>query len=133
MQRDMDMVRDIMLEIETGKKVFEVRSDDTSRILMVEELGMSREEADKLEHHLKLIQNRGLAEFTRTGGGGWIVDEITWAGHDFLDSVRDSEIWAQTKVGAEKAGGFTFDIIVAVAKGLIRTKLEKHTGVQIDL
>lgn len=136
MKRDMDLIRDILLAIEDGQGVFDIRSDETSHALGLgsdELTGMNQEEADRWEHNLGLIEQRGLVRFQRSGGGAWCVDEVTWEGHDFIDSIRDPEIWAQTKVGARKAGGFTFDIIIAVVKGLIKTKLEKHTGVQIDL
>ena len=58
---------------------------------------------------------------------------LTWDGHDFLDSVRDEEIWRRTKEGAKAAGGFTFDIIKDLAKGLIKTQIKKHTDVDLDL
>jgi hypothetical protein len=58
---------------------------------------------------------------------------LTWAGHDFLDSVRDSEIWRATKEGAQKAGGFSLELLAALAKGLIKKKIEQHTGIQLDL
>jgi Hypothetical protein (DUF2513) len=54
-------------------------------------------------------------------------------GHDFLDSIRDPEIWRKTKEGAEAAKGFSFDLLKALAKGLIKTQLEQRTGVKLDL
>ena len=56
---------------------------------------------------------------------------LSWAGSDFLDSIRDEEIWKNTKAGAAKVGGFTFDLIKQLASGLVRTQLEKHTGVKL--
>jgi hypothetical protein len=56
---------------------------------------------------------------------------LSWAGDDFLDSVRDPEIWRQTKEGAKKAGGFTVELLGDLAKGLIKTQIKKHTGVEL--
>ena len=56
---------------------------------------------------------------------------LTWAGHDYLDAVRDPEIWKQTRAGAEKVGGFTIDLLKELAKGLIKKKIEEHTGVKL--
>lgn len=133
MQRDTDMIRDLLLEIEAGKEYYQVLSDKDCELHGLEKHGLTDNEVDKIEHHLNLINDRRLVEFTKADEGRWIVDKITWEGHDFIDSVRDSAVWAQTKAGVEKAGGFTFDVIVALAKGLLKTKLEKHTGLQIDL
>jgi hypothetical protein len=57
--------------------------------------------------------------------------ELEWAGHDFLDSVRDPEIWAKTKQGAETAKGFTVDLLKDLAKGLVKKQIEDYTGVKL--
>lgn len=133
MQRDMDFIRELLLEIENGKRVFDTSSDKCSIALGVEPTGLSDEEAKKLEHHLDLLQTRELVEFHRSLGGAWSVQKITWDGHDLIDSIRDEEIWKQTKEGAKKAGGFTVDLIVALAKGFAKKKIEQHTGISIDI
>lgn len=56
---------------------------------------------------------------------------LTWAGHDFIDSVRDPETWAKTKKTAAGAGGFTVDLLKDLAKGLIKKKIEEHTGIKL--
>ena len=63
----------------------------------------------------------------------WSAVRLTWDGCDFLDSVRDDEIWRQTKDGVTKAGGFSLDLMKALAKGLIKKQIETHTGVELDL
>lgn len=52
---------------------------------------------------------------------------------DFLDTIRDPSIWRETKAGAKKAGGFSLDLLKALAKGLVKKKIEQHTGVELDL
>lgn len=132
MKRDMDLIRQILLEIEAGKRVFDIRSDEMSRALGIEEEGsMSREEADKWDYHLNLVDEAGLVEFRRLGGGGWFVEGITWSGHDFLDSVRDPDVWDRTKAGALQAGGFTVELLKDLAKGFIRKQIEDRTGISL--
>lgn len=136
MQRDFDLIRDILIEIENGKKFYEIRSDSTSDALGLggdDLTGMTDEEADKWNHNLGLIQKHGLVELQQSNGGVWLVEGMTWKGHDFLDSVRDPEIWLQTKEGVKQAGSFSFEIVVAIAKGFIKKKVEKHSGIEIDL
>jgi Hypothetical protein (DUF2513) len=58
---------------------------------------------------------------------------VPGAGHDFVDSVRDDSIWREAKDGAKKAGGFSLELLGALAKGLLKKKIEQHTGVEIDL
>ena len=67
------------------------------------------------------------------GGKSWLDIELTWTGHEFLDNIRDSEIWNQTKAGAEKLGGFSLELVGSLAKGFVRKKIEQHTGVELDI
>lgn len=47
---------------------------------------------------------------------------ISWAGHEFLDKVRDPEIWRKTKEGASRVGSWSVKFLGELAAGLIRTK-----------
>lgn len=132
MKRDMDLVRSILLEIEGGKEWFDTVSDESAAALGKEGSGLSREEADRLEYHLTLIEDAGLAEFTKVGEG-WLADRLTWQGHDFTDSIRDEEVWRRTKEGASAAKGFTFELLGALAKGYLKKKIEDATGIAVDL
>lgn len=40
MKRDMDLIRQILLEIEAGKRVFDIRSNEMTRALGMEEEGV---------------------------------------------------------------------------------------------
>jgi hypothetical protein len=53
---------------------------------------------------------------------------FTWAGHDFLDSIRDEDIWRKTKMHAEQVGAWTVDTLVGLAKAFIKAKLKASTG-----
>ncbi|WP_126941637.1 DUF2513 domain-containing protein, partial [Xanthomonas sp. BRIP62409] len=50
---------------------------------------------------------------------GW---RITSDGHDFLDSVRDPEIWRKTKSGAGQLGSWTVRMLAEMASGYVRAK-----------
>lgn len=128
MKRDMDYVRDLLLKIE-GDSVMgleDLLSDNASK-----------DEIEKLEHHMTMLVDQtnlvSGVEAHSMSGKNWLNIALTWQGHDYLDSIRDPEIWDKTKKGATAAGGFTLDILSALAKGLIKQKLKQHTGVEIDL
>ena len=46
-------------------------------------------------------------------------------------SVRDDAVWRKTKEGALAAGGFTFELLASLAKGLVKKQIEKHTGIEL--
>ncbi|SDQ17177.1 DUF2513 domain-containing protein [Pseudovibrio sp. Tun.PSC04-5.I4] len=131
-KRDMDLVRDLLLKIESGEKVFEITSDEESAILGCDPIGMSQEEAHKLEYHLRLLDDAGLIVGLSIAGGGHVyIERISWAGHDFLDSVRDEEIWKKTKEGATKIGGFTVEMLTGIAKAFLKIKAKELLGVEL--
>jgi hypothetical protein len=133
MKRDMDLIRELLLKIEAGQNTFAPISSDMAAALGIPiEEPMSREAAERLAGHLELLEQGGLIEIeARMGAGTYHIGAITWAGHDFLDSVRDPKIWEKTKSGAEAAGGFTVDLLKDLAKGFIRKQVEEHTGVKL--
>ena len=86
--------------------------------------------------HLQLMLDNGLIEakdWSTWSSKAFGMVRLTWAGSDFLDSVRDPEIWRKTKDGVKAAGGFSLELIKALATGLIKKKIEQHTGVKLDL
>jgi hypothetical protein len=53
---------------------------------------------------------------------------LTWSGRDYLEAVRNPDIWRKTKEGAEAAGGLSVDVLKELALGLIKRQAKKHTG-----
>lgn len=128
MRRDMDLIRTLLLRLEElhqtiGTIHFDFDDDD---------LRFEGYDPIIVALHIKLMAEGGLIEAKVTGQGAAMFNSITWAGSDFLDSVRDDQIWRRTKEGLNQAGGFTLDIAKSLAKGLVKKQLEKLTGVSVD-
>ena len=98
MKRDMDLVRQVLLQVEAqqGPLEWRVRSEE--------------DVPDPLLYHLELAIEAGLVEGKiREAGnrnnpyGAW-VERLTWEGHDFLDAVRNDTVWAKTKATMKEKG-----------------------------
>ena len=136
MKRDLELFRDMMLMIElTERRPIE---GSPWQSLGVE----GRSHSDVLYHARMLLEQGYLYEdacnFQAGDGDGVSVfkfraDAMTNAGHEFLESVRDPEVWRKTKNRAEKIGSFSIDLVSALAKGLIKKKVRDYTEVEIDL
>lgn len=127
MNRDMDLVRLILLEVaEKGVIPYQ----------MMEPLAVEGYPADLVNYHIWMLEGAGLIEAVDLTSHGHFECRprcLTWHGHEFLDSIRDPEVWHQTKAGAAAVGGFSLDLLSALARGLIRRKIEEHTGITLDL
>jgi hypothetical protein len=127
MKRDMDFVRELLLKIEKIDK-----PPSLQELLCA---NANEAEYEKLAEHLSMLIDEaefvsGIPLHTMLAKN-WTDLRLTWKGHDFLDSVRDPEIWEKTKKGVEGAGGFTVDLLKDLAKGFIKKQIEEHTGVKL--
>lgn len=127
MKRDMDLVRELLLAIENDPKY-----DGTIKWMPdgPEDLGITGHSFEEFAYHLTMMIDAGLIE-GKAGMQMPIFSKLTWDGHDFLDTIRDPVIWMQTKDGVKKAGGFSLDLLKALAKGFLTKKIEEHTGIQL--
>jgi hypothetical protein len=132
MKRDKDLVRAILLKLEEQIGLHGVTYNFN---FLTQKLSVPGYTDDmEVYTHLKmLVEDSPYVEGRIALSGEIIVKAITWSGRDFLDSIRDPTIWEETKKGAEKVGGFSLELLGALAKGLIKKKIEEHTGVQLDL
>lgn len=127
MKRDMDLLRLLLLQLEgidqDGKSIYHFHSDDIT---------IDGYTWDQVSYHYDLAVEADLID--QGGSGvmqGILFKRLTWSGHDFVDAVRDDDIWKRTRQGATAAGGFSLDLLKDLAKGFIRKKISEHTGVEI--
>lgn len=129
MQRNMDLIRELLLKLEA----IPMRPGEITSITPdAEEIAVPGYTTDQIDYHLSQISK---AEFIDEGGARPMVGVgfrcLTPAGHDFLDSVRDPETWAKTKKAAARAGGFTINLLKDLANGFIKKQIEEKTGIKL--
>ncbi len=124
MKRDMDLVREILLRVEEADK--ECGMED----LLPE--GVSEDETRKYEYHLDMLVNQtGFVtgvNISGLSGETWIDLKLTWNGHEFLEAVRDPEIWRRAKEGAKKVGSASIDFLWEAAKAYARHLAKEKLG-----
>ncbi len=129
MKRDPDLERQILLAIEandpqTGSDIdlssFESHSDRqlSYQVMLLHEAGLIK------AHEIPDESDAPL---------WWMPERLTMAGHEYLDSIRDEEAWRRTKEGALAVGSFSLEALGALARALVREKIRKHTGLEVDL
>jgi hypothetical protein len=127
MQRDMDYVRDLLLKIEGASADI-----DSSDLL---DAKATKDEVDKLNYHLVLlIDEAGFAkgiDAHSMQGKHWLSVSLTWKGHEFLDTIRDPDIWRETKAGAKKVGSSAVEFLWELAKGYAKQLAKKELGIDI--
>jgi hypothetical protein len=91
MKRDMDLVRELLLKLEAEPL------DGNLWRLDPDDLGISGRTREEISYHLEQLISGGLLDAERELSSQFNARKLTWAGHDFLDSVRDprTRIWCR--------------------------------------
>lgn len=118
MERNIDLCRKILLEIE---------KNDTGR--PISNLKIENHSLKETKYHCKMLyEEKLITNYRNYLHDNFAVGELTWAGHDFLDKIRDENVWNKVKEIITKNGSeITIDVIKVVATDVI-TNLIK--GVQ---
>ena len=80
-------------------------------------------------YHSALLIEAGLVDGNIVEGStgfpeGTVMRRLTWAGHEFLDAVREDSIWNKVKQKVIKPGAsWTFGLLVEYAKAEIKHQL----------
>ncbi len=105
MKRDMDLIRDILLRIESSN----IPETEVARS------PFNGYDDSLVTYHMGLLYDAELItaiEAHTTGGNNYIPTGLTWSGHEFLDASRNNDVWTKAKdYIASKGGGMTFDIL----------------------
>lgn len=82
-------------------------------------------EYDKNEsiYTLKKMVEAGYIQATFPNNIDFVIEDITYSGHQFLDNIRDPEIWSKTKVAASKVAGVSLSVIGELASSFVRQSI----------
>jgi hypothetical protein len=125
MIRDMELVRALLLQIEA------VHEKASWKDLTPKD---DEAEAGRVLAHLKLIEEAGLTKSIVVNVQGNRLPqaiELTWDGHEFLDSVRDTEVWRRTKSGAAKMGTAGLQLMLEMGKAYAKQVAQERLGLQL--
>jgi hypothetical protein len=115
-KRDMDLVRTILLKIE------EDGDPELRQVPTIEGF-----DEGTVTSHVALLMDAGLVsaiDASTLGSEDYIEIGLSWAGYEFLENVRDPEIWRTTKSRAAKVGSFSLSVIADIAKAAIVAKMQ---------
>lgn len=116
MKRDDDFIRSLLFEIEQSEEPY---------LLAPLKLAPSPEEL-KRYMHAKWLSDAGLLIEEKRG-----VFRITNQGHDYLNAIRNDNIWNKTKYAASSAGGVGLGMMKDIAVSYVKQELSDRLGIKI--
>jgi Hypothetical protein (DUF2513) len=120
MKRDMDLIRTILLKVETDETL-----SGSFQAVNAATFGITdHTDAEVIYHLVMLVEGGFLAGNIKLAGTGQIViSKLTWNCHEFLDDIRDPEIWRKTKERAKSVASVGLGFLWEIAKAEVKTKL----------
>lgn len=117
MRRDMDLVREILLAVESYPHGY------APQTLSIE--GYTQEQ---IGYHAYLLLQAGLVEglnrnLDQAPSPSAIIINLTWSGHEFLSSSRSPTVWMQAKQVMAKVGDGSFGVWQSVLTELVKHSL----------
>ena len=125
--RDLNRMREILLKVASD----DLKEFGDGWVLTGNEPFFSGTDAYQID---LLVQAGFLETCGRETSDSKVQDRVrvTNLGHDYIDAIRDEGIWAKTKeVVKESGGSATIEIVKALAIGLLKNKISKHTDIDI--
>lgn len=120
MKLDYDCVRNILLTVESlecGKSL--CRENYASFELL------KNYDEERISYTVKRLVEAGYVPKTSVteviAGIIYSVDELTWDGHQYLDCIRDKEIWEKTRKKAAVFDSVPFKTLSEIALYVIRS------------
>lgn len=124
MKRNWDTIRDILIRLE------EMPPEKAGLQLS----DFSSENLHELAYHVELLIEAGLihGQMSKTLGRGvpcFIIQRLTWEGHEFVDAIRSDTVWQKAKTSFVKEGlSMTFDLVKSIATDIATGYLKSTIG-----
>lgn len=125
MKLDRDLIRAILLDVEA-------RPPTQFQSTAVELDGWTEEE---IGYHLMILGEAGYLEVEDVGYLGrelaFEATRLTYGGHEYVDTIRDPEVWRRTKDAAGKVGSSGLQALLEIGKAMGKQIIRERLGVDI--
>ncbi|KKI55433.1 hypothetical protein UF72_0659 [Staphylococcus equorum subsp. equorum] len=125
MELNHDCVRTLLLEIESNKQLGEPLTEYNFKDNVI----FNNYDFDTVMYSLLKLREAGFVnctlEFSEGKVYAWIINDITWSGHEFLDNIRDNETWQKVKSVASKTSSMSLTLSGKLAYQYL---LQKFSG-----
>ena len=127
MKRDMDLIREILLYAERQTQRWhagKAQIEGWKSTEVVYNVGLCVDRG-----FLRAEPLRGSEIRLKAVGPDWVVERLTYDGHEFLDNIRNDGIWSQVKSAAKNKGvDLTFDLAIMLAKQALAKLFSDDAG-----
>ena len=133
MKLNADCMRDVMLKIELLQAITVDEENNVSfEPLWIDDLYQTLPKHDKRDifYALHNLDQAGYVSTNMINGDdsslGYVVNYITYEGHNFLDRIRDPKAWRYIKTAGSAIGNFSLSVINQIANGATTAFIDSY-------
>ena len=124
MKLDKDLIRDILLAVEA-------HAEPEGLIVLY----INNPSAEMISYHVRWLDEAGLLDALDIGGMNcfkWQPTRLTYEGHEFVNIIRDDEVWELIKTGAEKVSSTSLSLMLELGKIYGKQVLKVRIGIELQ-
>ncbi len=126
MKLNYDCVRSVLLTVEKSKTIDEELNLIPLTVEMIFEQ-LPKYEDSEILYTIEKLKEAGYINAALHFAAGHFIDgavsSITYSGHEYLDNIREPEVWRKVKAMLKNAGAITLPLISQAAQMLIGSQL----------
>lgn len=126
MKLNYDCVRSVLLTVEKSKTIDEELNLNPLAVETIFEQ-LPKYEDSEILYTIEKLKEAGYINAALHFAAGHFIDgavsSITYSGHEYLDNIREPEVWRKVKTMLKNAGATTLPLISQAAKMLIGSQL----------
>ncbi len=120
MKRDMELIRELMMAIESREDASECWAEDLE---IAGDWNIAQ-----IKYHLQLLVDAKFLEATIKHDNGpntyILIVRMLWEGHEFLDNARNESIWKEArKTIAEKGGSVAVGVLTQLLSSIAKQQM----------
>ena len=130
MELNKDCVRDILLKCE---ELLQMNDDGTMNTLQSSNLhevlpnyDLSVIKYSVLKMKEAELINAKIISYDDPMIGEFLIIDITYFGHEFIEQIKDDNNWKKVKDVAKKVGSSSIDILLQIATGVLTNKINNY-------
>jgi hypothetical protein len=118
-ERDMDLIRDILLKVAADPEL------DGSRYKVFDTTDFEGHSENEIAYHVDLLFEadyvKGIATLDAPVPA---ISRLTWAGHEFVDNIRDPGIWTNVKERIKGLPSIAITLVAQLALAEMKKRLD---------
>jgi len=109
MERNMDLIREMLLRVAADPKL------DGSKHFVFTKDNLEGYSQEELNYHVDLLFEAGFVAGSPDSNPNPMISKLTWKGHEFVDTIRDSGIWNSVKERLKGLPSVALSVVAEIA------------------